>query len=280
MAQPTAGSPARPEAETKSAEEGDARVEEASVSADEGSVPVAEASVSADEGSAPVAEASVSADEGSAPVAEASVSADEDSAPVAEASVDGTPEGASPWDDPDVFGELRPETMPSQVPDTFRPLTRGQSLPAKASEGEGGNDEGPLDVSRFLTRSNPWARTGIGVGVALALGMLGFAISRGPGHSAAEEIVFASSGPHDGPTEALLAASLGIGRACGDGHATSPATVRVTFRSEGNVESAVVTGVYAGTPVGECVAAKVREVRSKPFVGATSTITEQISLSR
>lgn len=240
MAQPTAGSPARPEAETKSAEEGDARAEEASVSADESDARTTAADVSAG----------------------------------------GTPEGAPPWDDPEVFGDWRPVATPSQVPDTFRPLTRGQASPAERSNDEGSSDEVPLDVSRFLKRSNPWARTGIGVGVALALGLLGFAVSRGPGHSAAEEIVFASSGPHDAPSEALLAASLGIGRACGDGRATSPATVRATFRPEGNVESAVITGVHAGTPVGDCVAAKVREVRSKPFVGASSTITEQISLSR
>lgn len=252
MAQPTVGVTARLEAEKKGAEEGDARPDGADVGVDAEGTP-----------------AGVEARTEGPPE---SVDARAEGTPGA-AHGNGVPEVIGAWNDPDLFGDLRPPAQSSEMPATFRPVTR---LGGAVAEGEG---EVPIDTSRFLKRANPWARGGVGVAVAIVLGMLGFAIARGPIHTAAEEVVLASPGPHHGPTDALLGASLDIGKACGSGRATSPATVRVTFLPEGGVQNVVVTSAHAGTPMGDCVAAKVREVRSKPFDGPPSTITEQISLS-
>lgn len=180
------------------------------------------------------------------------------------------------WNDPEVFGDLSPpspsaKALPSEVPETFRPVTRSGPPPP--------DDDQPLDTSRFIKKSNPFARLAIGVGVAACLGLLGFAVSRGPGHTAAEEVVRASAGPGHEANEALNTASMDIGRACGKGGAPAPATVRVTFAPEGNVVRATVVGPLAGTEVGECVATKVRALHSRPFSGPPLTVTEQISLS-
>jgi hypothetical protein len=179
---------------------------------------------------------------------------------------DGT--AGSDWNDPEVFGDLSPKRSASEVPPTFRPVTRHDD----------DDDEAPVDTSRFLKKRNPWAGVAVGAGVLATLGLLGFAIARGPGHTAAEELVNASAGPHQEAREAVLEASLRIGRACGDGKATSPATVRATFASDGSVTDAIVVGPYAGTPVGQCVASKVRELHSQPFNGPSATVVEQISL--
>ncbi len=160
----------------------------------------------------------------------------------------------------------------SEAPETFRPVARTKA------PGPFDDDDLPIDTSRFIKRSNPWARLGVGVGVATALGLLGFAVSRGPGHSAAEEVVLASGGSHQEAREALLRASMSIGKACGDGKASSTARVRATFMPEGNVLSATVLGAHADTPVGECVVAKVRQLRSQPFNGLPVTVTEEVSL--
>jgi hypothetical protein len=181
------------------------------------------------------------------------------------------------WNDPEVFGELSgpfsgrlAKAPPSEAPETFRPVTQTGPAP---------DDDRPIDTSRFIKKANPWARVGIGAGVAICLGWLGFAVSRGPGRTAAEDFVRASPGPNQEANEALIGASMGIGRACGRGGAQAPATVRATFAPEGHVTHVTVVGPYAGTEIGECVAAKVRELRSRPFVGPALTVTEQISLS-
>jgi hypothetical protein len=179
------------------------------------------------------------------------------------------------WNDPEVFGDLSPpspsaKALPNEVPETFRPVTQSGRPP---------DDDQPLDTSRFIKKSNPFARLAIGVGVAACLGLLGFAVSRGPGHTAAEEVVRASAGPGQEANEALNTASMDIGRACGKGGAPAPATVRVTFAPEGHVVRATVVGPLAGTEVGECVATKVRALHSRPFAGPPLTVTEQISLS-
>ena len=175
----------------------------------------------------------------------------------------GTP--GSNWDDPEVFGDLAPKRPESEMPSTFRPVTQE-------------DDDGPLDTSRFVKKRNPWLGVGIGAGVLGALGLMGYAIASGPGHTAGEEVVAAMGAPHQEGREALLAASMRIGKACGDGKATSPATVRATFAPDGSVMDAAVVGAYANTPIGQCVTSKVRELRSQPFNGSPSTVTEQISL--
>jgi hypothetical protein len=200
--------------------------------------------------------------------------ADEGDPAPAFARVEGGPDEsrASNWNDP-VFGDLLPaspagEARPSESPSTFRPVTQG-----------GAADEPPVDTSRFIKTSTPWARAGVAAAVVLGLGLVGLAVTRGPGHTAAERLVLSSPTPYQEANEALLSASMRIGKACGEGGAKAPAKVRATFDADGKVLSAIALAPYAGTPIGDCIVANVLELQSRPFSGPPVTVTELISLA-
>jgi hypothetical protein len=56
------------------------------------------------------------------------------------------------------------------------------------------------------------------------------------------------------------------------------ATVEITVGSSGRVRSALVTGDFAGTPEGSCVARAVRRARFPQFTQPTFEITYPFSL--
>ena len=60
--------------------------------------------------------------------------------------------------------------------------------------------------------------------------------------------------------------------ACGAGE-HGVATVQVTIAASGHVSNAVVSGPFAGTPVGSCIARAVRTATVSPFTRPTFSLT-------
>jgi hypothetical protein len=64
-------------------------------------------------------------------------------------------------------------------------------------------------------------------------------------------------------------------RAQGCRSSTDPkgtATVTLTYAPSGRITTALVSGIYAGTPIGSCIAAALRSARIEPFTGALVTV--------
>lgn len=75
----------------------------------------------------------------------------------------------------------------------------------------------------------------------------------------------------DAPSRAQVREAFEAARPTLDGCAAGrhgAAIVRATVRPDGRVSSAVVTGAFAGTPQGSCIARAMRSVRLPPFSGA------------
>jgi hypothetical protein len=85
------------------------------------------------------------------------------------------------------------------------------------------------------------------------------------------------SGSTGAPTREQIVAAMrsvaGSVGACGGGARTGVAEVRVRLGSSGRVQSAIVTGQFAGTPEGSCIARAVRSARVPPFRQSTFEFT-------
>ena len=53
---------------------------------------------------------------------------------------------------------------------------------------------------------------------------------------------------------------------------TGVATVTLTYAPSGRVTTALVSGIFAGTSAGSCIAAALRSARIQPFTGALVTV--------
>jgi len=78
------------------------------------------------------------------------------------------------------------------------------------------------------------------------------------------------------PTRSQITSALtplnGAVRQCAGGQ-TGTAPVEITWGSDGTVRSASVRGIFAGTPVGQCIADVVRRARVSPFRTSQAQVT-------
>jgi hypothetical protein len=66
-------------------------------------------------------------------------------------------------------------------------------------------------------------------------------------------------------------------RACVTGATAGGSRVAVTFVRNGSVSDVAVDGVWSGTPIGKCIAAKFRALHIPPFRGSSMTVRKTLS---
>jgi hypothetical protein len=73
--------------------------------------------------------------------------------------------------------------------------------------------------------------------------------------------------------DAAIGAAFQRARGCRSaGDTKGIASVTLTYAPSGRVTTALVSGTFAGTPVGSCIAAMLRSARIEPFTGALVTV--------
>jgi hypothetical protein len=104
-----------------------------------------------------------------------------------------------------------------------------------------------------------------------------FAASASPG---APRATSAEIGAFDAAlAEVAIKAAFGRARSCrAAGDPKGVATVTLTYAPSGRVTTALVSGAFAGTSVGSCIAAALRSARVAPFAGAHVTVKRSVTL--
>jgi hypothetical protein len=77
---------------------------------------------------------------------------------------------------------------------------------------------------------------------------------------------------------AALASAAGAASGCGKGEGTGVVQVSVTFANSGRVTASNVSGAYAGTPTGSCVARAMRSATVPAYSGTRITVSKRITI--
>lgn len=169
-------------------------------------------------------------------------------------------------------GPHLPPVLPAPVADDLPLLPPGVTAAPSAAPVE--------DVAEASNGAPPAATAAASVvavspdAVSVAAASPVLALPAGPASSRAE------MGPFD-PAVAEAAITAAFQRARGCRSATDPkgvATATLTYAPSGRVTTALVSGIFAGTPTGSCIAAALRSARIEPFTGALVTVKRSATL--